>query len=112
MDFRLKDVGDGFPDIARHVSILVLMDFRLKENQACSPSKNCRSFNPCSNGLSAQRRQQHRIRIRGTFVSILVLMDFRLKEAKGLFGKILLFRFNPCSNGLSAQRIFHQDKGI
>ena len=57
MDFRLKEFLDRailYPNHA--VSILVLMDFRLKVG---IPSRLCFDaigFNPCSNGLSAQRR--------------------------------------------------------
>ena len=60
-------------------------------------------FNPCSNGLSAQRQPVKVYAGMPIGVSILVLMDFRLKDipinifAAGDTG------FNPCSNGLSAQ---------
>ena len=62
------------------VSILVLMDFRLKGLPFPFTEKGMGGFNPCSNGLSAQRhvsKIMHLIRER---VSILVLMDFRLKD--------------------------------
>ena len=61
------------------VSILVLMDFRLKD--------------------SRKARYIHR----GIDVSILVLMDFRLKDWAGFRRTISVACFNPCSNGLSAQ---------
>ena len=56
MDFRLKD---SLRRLALKniylVSILVLMDFRLKEFPALTRTFAAPSFNPCSNGLSAQR---------------------------------------------------------
>ena len=87
------------------VSILVLMDFRLKghgqEGIRLCPYPR---FNPCSNGLSAQRGCDGTGATLVNIVSILVLMDFRLKgECPGFFYPPR-FRFNPCSNGLSAQR--------
>ena len=55
------------------------MDFRLKVKAKAWLEEEQQGFNPCSNGLSAQRLLQ-----------CLVLL-----QGEG---------FNPCSNGLSAQR--------
>ena len=65
---------------AKAVSILVLMDFRLK---VCGAT-------------SGYMRVE---------VSILVLMDFRLKASGSRVMYLFHTCFNPCSNGLSAQRI-------
>ena len=61
-------------------------------------------FNPCSNGLSAQRTELPFLNGGTKVVSILVLMDFRLKGYDVDFPLEQLGGFNPCSNGLSAQR--------
>ena len=55
------------------------MDFRLKGRVVLLTSYIMRRFNPCSNGLSAQRVNTIDLIERRIFVSILVLMDFRLK---------------------------------
>ena len=62
------------------------------------------SFNPCSNGLSAQRVASALSTVSTEVVSILVLMDFRLKGQNEVYIKVNGTGFNPCSNGLSAQR--------
>ena len=105
MDFRLK-VEEYLSNINLHgVSILVLMDFRLKEREPDGMAITGTSFNPCSNGLSAQRFSRS-ILVRSTgWVSILVLMDFRLKAAMQGRKRVTFGSFNPCSNGLSAQRL-------
>ena len=55
MDFRLKVKLLFAADDPKLVSILVLMDFRLKEKQPWrQPCNPIFCFNPCSNGLSAQ----------------------------------------------------------
>ena len=85
MDFRLKDRGcAGWPGSIRGVSILVLMDFRLKVIQKLKLQPNALGFNPCSNGLSAQRAVNAKMFAETSAVSILVLMDFRLKEPLGM----------------------------
>ena len=86
------------------VSILVLMDFRLKDHYGDIRRLGRLGFNPCSNGLSAQRQNEVYIKVNGTVVSILVLMDFRLKETGVCIPLPWTTCFNPCSNGLSAQR--------
>ena len=86
------------------VSILVLMDFRLKAHSSTPALYGGSGFNPCSNGLSAQRRFGFRSPLRCSRVSILVLMDFRLKGARLRVYRMDALGFNPCSNGLSAQR--------
>ena len=60
-------------------------------------------FNPCSNGLSAQRCLFFGLLAGMVPVSILVLMDFRLKAVEAPVGYAPGPCFNPCSNGLSAQ---------
>ena len=55
------------------------MDFRLKETLEEAQAKVAERFNPCSNGLSAQRNFPHCGQLPNMRVSILVLMDFRLK---------------------------------
>ena len=55
MDFRLKDYIHHSLISVGYVSILVLMDFRLKANGSEGAVERVTSFNPCSNGLSAQR---------------------------------------------------------
>ena len=58
------------------------MDFRLKVLLPFFANAQELGFNPCSNGLSAQRLAGNGcFRYRGG-VSILVLMDFRLKGHK------------------------------
>ena len=57
------------------------MDFRLKGNDADPYARYVLGFNPCSNGLSAQRAQDPDGQYPWREVSILVLMDFRLKGA-------------------------------
>ena len=55
------------------------MDFRLKEIVIGYVGRGNGGFNPCSNGLSAQRGQSTKYSYLPIQVSILVLMDFRLK---------------------------------
>ena len=84
------------------------MDFRLKELEPLPVHDViCIGFNPCSNGLSAQRCLGHGGHRPQFLVSILVLMDFRLKDALAGGEGAPGFCFNPCSNGLSAQSIGH-----
>ena len=86
------------------VSILVLMDFRLKAgSESWEGRSNTLCFNPCSNGLSAQRIEVYPDNSWSFQVSILVLMDFRLKASVFASRAARALRFNPCSNGLSAQ---------
>ena len=81
MDFRLKAEVELLKAQLSAVSILVLMDFRLKVAVVGMLAMYLAGFNPCSNGLSAQRLPSC-IATNGTAsVSILVLMDFRLKGA-------------------------------
>ena len=47
----------------RNVSILVLMDFRLKEALPLAVSCVPCGFNPCSNGLSAQSASANSIKV-------------------------------------------------
>ena len=63
------------------VSILVLMDFRLKDLCCRFKAASSGGFNPCSNGLSAQSGERPLGSGHNGLVSILVLMDFRLKES-------------------------------
>ena len=56
------------------------MDFRLKVPPAKQSNRGSTCFNPCSNGLSAQRRKPCFYFTFDHAVSILVLMDFRLKD--------------------------------
>ena len=56
------------------------MDFRLKGQKSKQKDVAYKSFNPCSNGLSAQSVFGTIINEIVLLVSILVLMDFRLKE--------------------------------
>ena len=55
------------------------MDFRLKVSFQDAIYVRQKCFNPCSNGLSAQRVSRRQAELLAKFVSILVLMDFRLK---------------------------------
>ena len=55
------------------------MDFRLKGRALVVDEAHNLSFNPCSNGLSAQRDILAGRGVVTRCVSILVLMDFRLK---------------------------------
>ena len=55
------------------------MDFRLKAYRNAPAKIANSSFNPCSNGLSAQRGCDGTGAALVNIVSILVLMDFRLK---------------------------------
>ena len=55
------------------------MDFRLKVLLYFAFIYVVAGFNPCSNGLSAQRRIESLASQPKGIVSILVLMDFRLK---------------------------------
>ena len=98
---RILDNGSHF---LIWVSILVLMDFRLKVNTIDCTMNAERRFNPCSNGLSAQRSKTDIVVFHQPIVSILVLMDFRLKGALAALDAKTDASFNPCSNGLSAQR--------
>ena len=91
------------------VSILVLMDFRLKEFGRFAVVFMDFRFNPCSNGLSAQRKPPAQVPGDEPMVSILVLMDFRLKGTKKNSTQATTSCFNPCSNGLSAQSHRCQD---
>ena len=105
MDFRLKVSEQQF-NPGDHVSFNPCSNGLSAQSSASRASISSRraGFNPCSNGLSAQRGHFRGAPCRQKPVSILVLMDFRLKEA----GIERIVRpvtgFNPCSNGLSAQR--------
>ena len=104
MDFRLKAVFRKTNPFNVEVSILVLMDFRLKVSAFSGDGSPNACFNPCSNGLSAQSLIEAHTAQQKLFVSILVLMDFRLKVRNSVTVKCVSLSFNPCSNGLSAQR--------
>ena len=105
MDFRLKAIADAiraYPGNGFNPCSNGLSAQRPGTQRIESLASQ--RFNPCSNGLSAQSGGDGERWAGGNCVSILVLMDFRLKGSAHPGNGTAHYSFNPCSNGLSAQR--------
>ena len=128
MDFALKlgflvaEATNGF-----YVSILVLMDFALKQKGYSIRQVSQLRFNPCFDGFCSKTKSiltnlcnlslvsilvlmdfalKLRLHIRNAFaipVSILVLMDFALKHNASLRKLTTFERFNPCFDGFCSK---------
>ena len=64
------------------VSILILMDIALKESRVDTNHRNCRCFNPYSDGYCSERKLVLINFDVEKVVSILILMDIALKACR------------------------------